>query len=170
MEVKELLHIDGCLENDDVSSAFPDSKSLLVAAVKNGDLDSVKVIFKHNLHIGVPFREGLFLSAVNGNTDILRYFIENKADIDARIKNHLTLLMVASMYGHTNAVNVLLQYGANVALTDKRLGSTALHFAAGSSDNSGEILRCLIENGADVNGVKVARLDFLGLIPPKFEH
>ena len=93
------------------------------------------------------------LSAVNGNTDILRYFIEKKGDIDARIKNHRTLLMAASMYGHTNAVNGLLQDGANVALTDNRLGCTALHFAAGSSDNSGEILRCLIENGADVNGV-----------------
>ena len=171
-----------------VSSAFPDSKSPLVTAVKNGDLDSVKVLFKraisrklvkisdcrvpsflktvpvcrvsrhvvlfkHHLHIGVPFREGLLLSAVNGNTDILRYFIEKKGDIDARIKNQRTLLMAASMYGHTNAVNVLLQDGANVALTDKRLGCTALHFAAGSSDNSGEILRCLIENGADVNGV-----------------
>ena len=54
-----------------VSSAFPDSKSPLVTAVKNGDLDSVKVLFK-------PFREGLLLSAVNGNTDILRYFIEKK--------------------------------------------------------------------------------------------
>ena len=137
-----------------VSSAFPDSKSPLVTAVKNGDLDSVKVLFKHNLHIGVPFREGLLLSAVDGNTDILRYFIEKKGDIDARIKNHRTLLMAASMYGHTNAVNVLLQDGANVALTDNRLGCSALHFAAGgSSDNSGEILRCLIENGADVNGV-----------------
>ena len=79
--------------------------------------------------------------------------MKKKGDIDARIKNHRTLLMAASMYGHTNAVNVLLQDGANVALTDKRLGCTALHFAAGSSDNSGEILRCLIENGADVNGV-----------------
>ena len=69
------------------------------------------------------------------------------------MKNHWTLLMAASMFGHTNAVNVLLQYGANVALTDKRFGYTALHFAAFSSDNSGEILRCLIENGADVNGV-----------------
>ena len=74
-----------------VSSAFPNSKSPLVTAVKNGDPDSVKVLFKHNL--GVPFREGLLLSAVNGNTDILRYFIEKKADIDARIKNHRTLLI-----------------------------------------------------------------------------
>ena len=79
------------------------------------------------------------MSAVNGNTDILRYFIEKNGDIDARIKNHRTLLMAASMYGHTNAVNVLLHDGANVALTDKRLGCTALHFAAGRSDNSGEI-------------------------------
>ncbi|XP_073228584.1 ankyrin repeat domain-containing protein 16-like [Porites lutea] len=136
-----------------VSSAFPDSKSLLVAAVENGDLDSVKVLFKHNVHIGVPLRDGLFLSVVNGNTDILRYFLENRADVDARLKNEWTLLMGASLCGRTNAVNVLLQYGANVALTHNRLGSTALHFAAGSSHNSGEILRCLIENGADVNGV-----------------
>ena len=134
-----------------VSSAFPDTKSPLVTAVKNGDLDSVKVLFKHHLHIGVPFREGLFLSAVNGNTDILRCFIENKADVDARTGNcHCTLLIVVSKYGHTNAVDVLLQYGANVALTDKS-GRTALHFAAGSSDNSCEILRCLIENGADID-------------------
>ena len=134
-----------------VSSAFPDSKSPLVTAVKNGDLDSVKVLFKHHLHIGVPFREGLFLSAVNGNTDILRCFIENKADVDARTGNcHCTLLIVVSKYGHTNVVNVLLQYGANVALTDKS-GRTALHFAASSSDNSCEILRCLIENGADID-------------------
>ena len=53
-------------------------------------------------------------------------------------------------HGHTNAVNVLLQYGANVAHTDKS-GRTALHFAAGSSDNSCEILRCLIENGTDID-------------------
>ena len=99
----------------------------------------------------MPFREGLLLSAVNGNTDILRCFIENKADVDARTGNcQCTLLIVASKYGHTNAVNVLLQYGANVALTDKS-GRTALHFAAGSSDNSCEILRCLIENGADID-------------------
>ena len=91
------------------------------------------------------------MSAVNGNTDILRCFIENKADVDARTGNcHCTLLIVASKYGHTNAVNVLLQYGANVALADKS-GRTALHFAAGSSDNSCEILRCLIENGADID-------------------
>ena len=95
----------------------------------------------------------MFLSVVNGNTDILRYFLENRADVDARLKNEWTLLMGASLCGRTNAVNVLLQYGANVALTHNRLGSTALHFAAGSSHNSGEILRCLIENGADVNGV-----------------
>ena len=92
------------------------------------------------------------MSAVNGNTDILRCFIENKADVDARTGNcHCTLLIVASKYGHTNAVNVLLQYGANVALYTDKSGRTALHFAAGSSDNSCEILRCLIENGADID-------------------
>ena len=130
------------------SSEFPDGKSPLVTAVKNGDLDSVKVLLKYTPNREV--REGLFSSAANGNTDILRCFIENGADINACGTYHnCTPLMLAIRNGHTNAVNVLLQYGANVALTDDN-GFTALHYAC-KYHGSPEVLSCLINNGADVD-------------------
>ena len=130
------------------SSEFRDGESPLVTAVQNGDLASVKVLMPYSVDTDV--QEGLFFSAANGNTDILRCFIENEADIDACTEyRNLTPLMLASKNGHTNAVNVLLQYGANVALTDAS-GFTALHYACKWHGSPG-VLSCLISNGADVD-------------------
>ena len=100
--------------------------------------------------VDTDVQEGLFFSAANGNTDILRCFIENGADINACGTYHnCTPLMLAIRNGHTNAVNVLLQYGANVAFTDHN-GFTALHYAC-ICHGSPEVLSCLINNGADVD-------------------
>ena len=130
------------------SSKFPGGKSPLVTAVENGDLDSVKVLLKYTPNTDV--RKGLSLSAANGYTDILRCFIENGADINACGTYHnCTPLMLAIENGHANAVNVLLQYGANVALTDDS-GFTALHYAC-EYNGSPEVLSFLISNGADVD-------------------
>ena len=130
------------------SSKFPGGKSPLVTAVENGDLDSVKVLLKYTPNTDV--RKGLSLSAANGYTDILRCFIENGADINACGTYHnCTPLMLAIENGHANAVNVLLQYGANVARTDDS-GFTALHYAC-EYNGSPEVLSFLISNGADVD-------------------
>ncbi|CAH3150812.1 unnamed protein product [Porites lobata] len=100
--------------------------------------------------VDIEAQEGLFLSAANGYTDILMFFIENGADINACTADHnCTPLMLAIENGHTNTVNVLIQYGANVALTDDS-GFTALHYAC-IDHGSLEILGCLIQKGADVN-------------------
>ena len=100
--------------------------------------------------VDIEAQEGLFLSAANGYTDILMFFIENGADINACTADHnCTPLMLAIENGHTNTVNVLIQYGANVALTDDS-GFTALHYAC-IDHGSLEVLRYLFENGADVN-------------------
>ena len=100
--------------------------------------------------VDIEAQEGLFLSVANGYTDILMFFIENGADINACTADHnCTPLMLAIENGHTNTVNVLIQYGANVALTDDS-GFTALHYAC-IDHGSLEVLRYLFENGADVN-------------------
>ena len=54
--------------------------------------------------------------------------------------------MEAIKNGHTDAMKVLIQHGANVALTDSN-GRTSLHYACGCH-GSREVLSCLIENGA----------------------
>ena len=118
------------------------------ATVQNEDLASVKVLMPYS--VDIEAQEGLFLSAANGYTDILMFFIENGADINACTADHnCTPLMLAIENGHTNTVNVLIQYGANVALTDDS-GFTALHYAC-IDHGSLEVLRYLFENGADVN-------------------
>ena len=118
------------------------------ATVQNEDFASVKVLMPYS--VDIEAQEGLFLSAANGYTDILMFFIENGADINACTADHnCTPLMLAIENGHTNTVNVLIQYGANVALTDDS-GFTALHYAC-IDHGSLEVLRYLFENGADVN-------------------
>ena len=70
--------------------------------------------------------------------------------INTNSDNGVTPLMIAAREGRLNVVTVLIKEGVDVSLPDYD-GRTALHFAAGSSENSCEILSCLIENGADIN-------------------
>ena len=70
--------------------------------------------------------------------------------INTNSDNGVTPLMIAAREGRLNVVTLLIKEGVDVSLPDYD-GRTALHFAAGSSENSCEILSCLIENGADIN-------------------
>ena len=90
------------------SGEFPVGKPALVTAVQNGDLASVKVLMPYS--VDIEAQEGLLLSAANGYTDILMFFIENGADINACTADHnCTPLMLAIENGHTNTVNVLIR-------------------------------------------------------------
>ena len=75
------------------------------ATVQNEDLASVKVLMPYS--VDIEAQEGLFLSAANGYTDILMFFIENGADINACTADHnCTPLMLAIENGHTNTRNM----------------------------------------------------------------
>ena len=135
----------------------------LIVAVKKGNLDCVKVLLKHKADI--EGRAGdddvencymyenctpLFVAAVSGNLDVLSCLIENGADVNACSDDQSTPLMIAAKYGHLKAVNFLIKHGSNIDLRDKR-GDQALHHAIREKDDSCDVLRCLIDNGADVN-------------------
>ena len=89
----------------------------LIVAVQNEDLDSVKVLLKHNANIEGRghYNHGerthlyctpLCCAAAEGNVDILSCLMENGADINACGGDRCTPLMMASARGHVNAVNV----------------------------------------------------------------
>ena len=137
----------------------------LIVAVQNEDLDSVKVLLKHNANIEGRghYHDGqrthlyctpLCCAAADGNVDILSCLIENGADINACEGDRCTPLMMASAGGHVNAVTVLTDLGADVTLKSKD-GKTALHHAVHDgyrvSVSLDEVLSCLIKNGAEVN-------------------
>ena len=140
------------------------TESLLVTAVRNGDLDSVKILLKYKADVEVRkkylrdnwssiTRASLFWAADFGYIDILRCLIENGVDINSFSADNCncTPLMKAVENGDKDVVTFLIDHGANVAIKDK-CGYTALHRACIIyHDCSPEVLSCLIENGADVN-------------------
>ena len=61
-----------------------------------------------------------------------------------------TGLHAAARHGHTNAVQLLLEYGTDPNARDTGDNASALHFAAGYGH--AEIVRALLDAGADVHG------------------
>lgn len=129
----------------------------LVYAVERGSLDIVNVLLKYKADIEVGgkcqrltrdlsgiydnniYLDGsnwftytcctpLFLAAAYGHLDILRYLVENGADINACSDDHCTPLMIAIKMGHLNVATYLVERGAKVDIKDDR-GCTALHHA-----------------------------------------
>ena len=73
----------------------------------------------------------LHLAAASGSALHCRILVENGADTNSLL-SHQTPLHVASTFGHSNIVQILLEAGAVPNLQDS-LGNTALHFAATES-------------------------------------
>ena len=144
------------------------AEHLLVTAVRNGDLDSVKVLLKYKTDVEVQehdlrdnwssiTRASLFWAVDLGYIDILRCLIENGVDVNS-FSVDCTPLMKAVENGDKDVVTFLTDHGANVAIKDK-CGYTALHKACIIyHDCLPEVLSCLIENGADVNPVSYTHL------------
>ena len=59
---------------------------------------------------------------------VIKLLLENYAYIDAESPNGSTPLMMASLYGSTEAVKLLVEEGADVTLRNQK-GLTALEFA-----------------------------------------
>jgi hypothetical protein len=76
-------------------------------------------------------REGwtpLHYAASGGGVDVLRWLLEQGAQIDATSPNRSTALMMAARYGASESVEVLLARGADTRLRNDR-GLTAADFA-----------------------------------------
>merc|ERR1712151_288429 len=80
--------------------------------------------------------------------EVVRFLIEDGADLDRGTENKLSPLISATMSGHAEAVRVLLDAGANKNGA-KDDGGTAL-FSASCRGHT-EIVRMLCEHGADVD-------------------
>lgn len=89
-----------------------------------------------------------FLNAIKiGNTEIVKKFITEGADVN-KIYKIYTPLTLAARAGHLDIVKLLVENGADVNGKDK-YGGNSLHnvILAGRQD----IMQYLIDNGADVN-------------------
>jgi len=96
----------------------------------------------------VDGRTALHWSATSGSLDIVRYLLDQHAEVDIPDNSGWTALHIASSAGHEDVVRELLGAGADVKKANDK-GLTALHYAA--SKSRVDISKLLIARGADMN-------------------
>ena len=104
---------------------------------------------------------GIFAAAAKGQTDELRSLVENdRSLVNTHSPEGFTPLGLAAFFGHAEAVQALLDAGADANLTSREsMKMPPLGSAMAVQRN--DIARILIEHGADVNGKAVNDLTAL---------
>ena len=111
-----------------------DESPLMMAAIK-GNLEAVKALVARDADVNKTGWTPLHYAASAGSAQhakIIALLLENHAYIDAASPNDTTPLMMAAHYGSTEAVQLLLDEGADPLLKNQ-LGLTATDFALRAS-------------------------------------
>ena len=107
-----------------------DESPLMIAAIK-GNVDAVKALIAREADVNKTGWAPLHYAASAGSPQhavIISLLLENHAYIDAASPNGTTPLMMAAHYGSIEAVQLLLEEGADPTLKNQ-LGLTAADFA-----------------------------------------
>ena len=107
-----------------------DESPLMIAAIK-GNVDAVKALIAREADVNKTGWAPLHYAASAGSPQhavIISLLLENHAYIDATSPNGTTPLMMAAHYGSIEAVQLLLEEGADPTLKNQ-LGLTAADFA-----------------------------------------
>jgi len=134
--------------------------SPLIVAATNGNLDCVKVLLKYKADIESRCNDDdpdgnaplLRAACSEGHVNVLRYLVENGADVNALTYKNRTPLMLACLRGHLNTATFLMEHGADVNIHDND-GTTAVHYVVDNVSDSRDFLSCLVKHGADVNAL-----------------
>lgn len=71
---------------------------------------------------------------LDDDENIIKYLVDNSADINAKADDGQTPMHIASFYDHEEVVKFLILKGANIEATDN-YGSTPLHAAIDAHRN-----------------------------------
>jgi ankyrin repeat protein len=118
------------------SRSAKDESPLMLAALQ-GNLDLAKKLIERGADVNKTGWTPLHYAATNAHLDLINLLLENYAYIDAESPNKTTPLMMAAMYGSSEAVKLLLDAGADPTLRNE-LGLSAIDFAnkAGRRDSA----------------------------------
>ena len=134
-----------------VDEVDKEKKSPLMYACIAGRLDNVKALLKKKANIllkdKITKNTAFHFACKNGYLDIVKYFIENTdIKIDLPGEERMTGLMLASLYGHYNLVEYLLNKKAKINKKDKFKRTALLHSIRGGNI---KIVSFLLTKGAD---------------------
>jgi ankyrin repeat protein len=136
----------------DANAMQPDGSTALLWAAHNDDLKMSEALLKGGASVKIANRYGispLTEAAVNGNSAMVRMFLDAGADPNTALPEGDTVLMLASRAGSLDAVKSLVEHGANVNAKESFHDETALMWAAG--ENQPEIIRYLAAHGAQID-------------------
>ncbi len=112
----------------DVNATNASDESPLMMAALKGDQPMVMQLLARDAAVNKTGWAPLHYAATNGHVEIMRTLLEHYAFIDAQSPNGTTPLMMAAMYGSTDAVKLLLDAGADVLMKNEQ-GLSAADFA-----------------------------------------
>ena len=145
----------------------------LFTSASIGNVSMVRLLHEHNASLdhpavtstGIPVLAPLHAAAAQGHTNVVRYMLDNRVDIeqpresfhphDTMTKNFAgsagaTALWLACGSGHASTVQFLLARGARVdAANDAQM--TPLHAACAAGHD--EVARLLLDNGASIDSL-----------------
>jgi ankyrin repeat protein len=118
----------------------------------NGDLETVKKMIKENPDLvnsrNSTGRFPLEMAAQTGQTDIVKFLLENGADVNLNRGGATALHMAAIYGGKTEVITLLLENGADINARTGN-GYTPLNLAVIGKQK--EIAELLIEKGGEIN-------------------
>jgi ankyrin repeat protein len=166
IEVTHVLLAHGA----DVNAQQDHGETPLYMAASWGNLEVVELLLAHGADINMPNKTGytsLIENASSGKAEMVELLLANGAEVNARIWSGDTALQLALLsqlralrsdyvlppgVALNAGYKLLLANGANINNVNDA-GSTALHSAAGG--HFVEIVKVLIEKGADVNAREI---------------
>ena len=138
-----------------VNATNKNNETALIIACERGNKDDINVLLNAGADPNIAAADGgTCLHYVDQKfwytcVEVLQAIISHGVDVNAPNKNNVTALMKAWENGNKEAINVLLNAGADPNITDFR-GNTWLHYAAQNICCT-EFLQTVISHGVDVN-------------------
>ena len=114
---------------------------VMLAAIK-GRLDWVQALVAKGALINEPGWSALHYAAAGPNEQVVRWLVQQGAELDARSPNGTTPLMMAAGYGGLSGAEILIEAGADVTLlNDQRLSAADFARRAGQDEMADKLDR-----------------------------
>lgn len=142
-----------------IEQAGSNGDTLLHCSVYSCDKSITEFLLEHGANINAVNAKGitpsnmLYFNGANGNNvgKLLATLLENGADYNATNHKGRPLFMNIAYLNNTDAIEVLLNRGFNINTNID--GRTLLHIASGAKEENIELLKMLLDRGADVNAI-----------------
>jgi ankyrin repeat protein len=137
----------------DPNLASANRQTPLMMAAARGNVEGIRLLIERGAEVNAKDGAGetaLMAACTSGNSDAVRLLVERGADVKVKSKRNETALGFAATSGVQASVELLLAKGAEVNVRNFR-GYSPLMFAASSDAMPAEIIKLLLDKGADAS-------------------